>query len=301
MTTAETPVRHTSLDTFAASLLVVLTLSWGLNQVAIKVANAGIQPVLQAGLRSGIGCLLLLAWCRVRGVRLFERDGTVAAGVAAGALFGAEFILIFVGLDFTTVSRGIVFLYAMPFVVAVGAHFLIPGERLTVASVVGLVAAFAGVAIAFSDRLSLPSAHALIGDALCLAAAFAWGSTTLVIRTTRLNNAVPEKVLAYQLALGAVIPLCLAPFFGPFVRDPDWLVAIAFAYQAVVVVTATYLAWFWLISRYPAARLSAFAFLTPLFGVAFGGLFLSEPVSLNLIAALALVALGIYLVNRRPT
>ncbi len=301
MTSAETPVRRTSLDAFAASLLVVLTLSWGLNQVAIKVANAGIQPVLQAGLRSGIGCLLLLGWCRLRGVRLFARDGTLAAGIAAGALFGVEFVMIFVGLDFTTVSRGIVFLYAMPFVVAVGAHFLIPGERLTVASVVGLVAAFAGVVIAFSDRLSLPSPQALIGDGLCLAAAFAWGSTTLVIRTTRLNTAAPEKVLTYQLALGAAIPLCLAPFFGPFVRDLNWLVAVAFAYQAVAVVTASYLAWFWLISRYPAAQLSAFAFLTPLFGVAFGGLILSEPVSLNLVAALALVALGIYLVNRRPT
>jgi len=300
VTAADAPLRRTSLDTSAAALLVVLCLAWGLNQVAIKVANAGLQPVLQAGLRSAVGCILIVAWCRLRGVRLFQRDGTLAAGIVAGVLFGVEFILIYVGLDYTTVSRGIVFLYVMPLVVAVGAHFLIPGEQLTGIRVAGLAAAFAGVIIAFSDRLSLPSPQALIGDGLCLAAAFGWGATTLVIRTTRLNFAAPEKVLAYQLAFGAAIPLVVAPLFGPFVRAFDWLVATAFVYQAVAVVAASYLAWFWLIARYPAAQLSAFTFLTPLFGVAFGGLLLAEPVSFNLVAALALVASGIYLVNRRP-
>lgn len=300
MTAAAPPLRRASLDPGAASLLVVLCLSWGLNQVAIKVANAGLQPVLQTGLRSAVGCLLIVGWCRLRGVRLFNRDGTLGAGLTAGALFAAEFILMYVGLNYTTVSRGIVFLYVMPFVVAVGAHFLIPGERLTAVRVAGLAAAFVGVIVAFSDRLSLPSPQALIGDGLYLAAAFGWGATTLVIRTTRLNTAAPEKVLAYQLAVGAALPLALAPLFGPFVREPDWLVAAAFAYQAVAVVAASYLAWFWLIARYPAAQLSAFTFLTPLFGVAFGGLILAEPVSVNLVAALALVAVGIYLVNRRP-
>jgi len=278
VTVAGAPPRRTSLDASAAALLVVLCLSWGLNQVAIKVADGGLQPVFQAGLRAAIGCTLVVVWCRLRRVPLFARDGTLPAGLVAGILFGTEFILIFIGLDYTTVARGVLFLYTMPFVVAVGAHFLIPGERLTTIRVVGLVAAFVGVVIALSDRLSLPSPSALIGDGLCLLAGFGWGATTLVIRTTRLNFAAPEKVLAYQLVVAAVISLALSPLFGPFVRAFDWVVATAFAYQAVAVVAASYLAWFWLIARYPAAQLSAFTFLTPLFGVAFGGLILAgEP------------------------
>jgi len=298
VTTAATPFRRASLDPFAASVLTLLCLSWGLNQVAIKIANAGIQPVWQAGLRSAVGCALVVGWCRLRGVPLLARDGTLAAGIAVGVLFGVEFLLIYVALDYTTVSRGIVFLYVMPFVVAVGAHFLIPGERLTAVRVGGLVAAFVGVVVAFSDRLSLPSPQALIGDVLFVAAAVAWGATALMIRTTRLNSAAPEKVLAYQLALGAVIPLVVAPLFGPLWREPTWLVAAAFAYQTVAVVSASYLAWFWLIAHYPASQLSAFTFLTPLFAVALGGLLLSEPVSPYLVGSLALVAGGIYLVNR---
>ena len=92
----------------------------------------------------------------------------------------------------------------------------------------------------------------------------------------------------------------MAPVFGPFVRAFDWLGVVALAYQVVLVVTISYIAWFWLLAHYPAARISSFIFLTPLFAVGLGWLLLGEPVSLFLALAVALVAVGIYLVNRRP-
>jgi drug/metabolite transporter (DMT)-like permease len=294
-------VVHERLDPFASGTLVLLCLCWGLNQVAIKVTNAGLQPVFQSGLRSLLGALLVVLWCRLRRVPLTIPDGTLIPGVIAGLIFAFEFILIYVALDFTTVARGIVLIYFAPVVVAVGAHFLIPRERLTAIRVAGLVAAFAGVVVAFSDRLSLPNPQALFGDALCLIAAFAWAATTLVIKTSRLNRAPAEKVLLYQLAVSAPVMLVLAPFFGPLVRGLDWLVGVGLLYQVVIVVAASYVAWFSLLARYPAAQLSAFTFLTPLFAVALGAFLLSEPVSPRLVLALLLVAGGIFLVNRpRP-
>lgn len=298
MTAAETTYARTRIDAFAASTLVGLCVIWGLSQVAVKVTNLGLQPVFQAGLRSLLGTILVILWCRFRGISLTARDGTLTAGIVAGFLFGLEFILLYVALDYTSVSRGIVFLYIAPFVVAIGAHFLIPGERLTPIRVAGFVAAFAGIVLAFSDRLSVPSPDAWIGDLLCLIGAFAWGATTLVIKTSTLNQARPEKVLAYQLAVSAVMMLVLAPLFGPFIREFDGLVAAAFLYQVVVVVAASYLAWFWLLAHYPASQLSAFTFLSPLFAVIFGALLLSEPVTPWLVLALILVGFGIFLVNR---
>ena len=298
---AEAPAVHDRVDAIASATVVLLCLCWGLNQVAIKVTNIGLQPVFQAGLRSLFGALLVVLWCRARRVPLTVRDGTLLPGVIAGLLFAFEFTLIFVALDFTTVARGIVLMYFAPVVVAVGAHFLIPRERLTATRVAGLVAAFAGVIVAFSDKLSLPGPQALLGDVLCLIAAVAWGVTTLVIKTSRLNRAPAEKVLVYQLAVSAPVMLGLAPFFGPLVRQVDWLVGAAFLYQVVVVVAASYVAWFWLLARYPAGQLSAFTFLSPIFAVALGGLLLSEPVTPRLVLALLLVAGGIYLVSRpRP-
>jgi drug/metabolite transporter (DMT)-like permease len=295
---AQAPAVHDRVDPFASATVVLLCLCWGLNQVAIKVTNVGLQPVFQAGLRSLLGALLVVLWCRLRRVPLTVRDGTLLPGVIAGLLFAFEFTLIFVALDFTTVARGIVLIYFAPVVVAVGAHFLIPRERLTAIRVAGLVAAFAGVVLAFSDRLSLPGPHALFGDVLCLIAAVAWAVTTLVIKTSRLNRAPAEKVLVYQLAVSAPVMLGLAPFFGPLVRQVDWLVGVAFLYQVVVVVAASYVAWFWLLARYPAGQLSAFTFLSPIFAVALGGLLLAEPVTARLVVALLLVAGGIFLVSR---
>ncbi|MNU07408.1 EamA-like transporter family protein [compost metagenome] len=63
---------------------------------------------------------------------------------------------------------------------------------------------------------------------------------------------------------------------------------------------ASYLVWMWMLGRYPATRISAFAFLTPLFALLSGALWLGESVTPSLLAALALVAIGIVLVNRRP-
>ncbi len=290
---------HDRLDTFAFAVLTVLCLCWGLNQVAIKVANAGIPPVFQALLRSALACVLIAAWARWRGIRLFVRDDTLAPGVLCGVLFGAEFVALYLGLDQTTASRGVVFLYAMPFFVALGAAIWLPYERLTPTQAVGLVLAFGGVVLGLHDGVDA-APGALLGDLLCLLAALLWALTTLVIKTTALVRAPAERVLFQQLFFSLPILAVAALLFGPVrIVDPAPLVLLALAYQVVIVVAITYLTWFWLIRLYPASQMASFTFLTPLFGVAAGGLLLAEPITPALLVALALVAVGIWLVNRR--
>ena len=121
------------LDVRAVLVLIACCACWGVNQAAIKIANAGISPTLQVGLRSIFAGVLVFAWAQLRGVRLFERDGTLWPGLLAGLMFSVEFMVLYIGLDLTTASRGVVLLYLSPFVVAVGAHYLIPGDRLTLA------------------------------------------------------------------------------------------------------------------------------------------------------------------------
>ncbi len=82
----------------AAALAVALCLSWGFNQVAIKLALPEIPPLIQAAFRSTFGALIVIIWARMRGVKLMEPDGTLIPGIAAGVLFGLEFMLIFRGL-----------------------------------------------------------------------------------------------------------------------------------------------------------------------------------------------------------
>lgn len=293
--------RRSQLDAAAILLMVLLCACWGFNQVAIKLANAGISPILQAGIRSAGSTLLVWLWSRHRRVPLFERDGTLGLGIVIGLLFAAEFVFLYGSLVYTSASRAVLFLYTAPFIVALGAHLLIPGERLRPIQGLGLLSAFAGVALAFGDALRFPTYRELLGDGMAFIAAILWGATTVVVKASRLTRISPHKVLLYQLAVSALCLPALSWLVGePGIVDPSPLVLGMLGYQIVIVAGASYLAWFWLVSRYPAGRLSSFSFLTPLFGLLAGALLLGEPVSLALLGALVLVALGIFLVNRAP-
>jgi drug/metabolite transporter (DMT)-like permease len=288
-----------TLDITAMAMLVVLCVSWGLQQVAIKVAISGVPPLLQSGIRSVGATILVWIWMRVRREPLLERDGTLWWGIAAGLLFAAEFILIYWGLEYTNASRAVIFLYMSPFVVALGAQLFIPGEHLRMIQVLGLCCAFVGIVVAFEESLSFPTRRMLIGDSMLAGAAVLWGTTTVLIKASPLSRIKPSKTLLYQLAVSAVV-LPLGSLIkgepGIFLMTP--LIAGSLVYQTVWVAFVTYLAWFWLIRHYPPSRLASFTFLTPLFGVLAGGLLLSEPITGGLLLALVLVGVGIFLVNR---
>ena len=287
------------LDRFAMGMMVLLCTVWGLQQVAIKLANAGISPIWQAGLRSVGATLLVLAWTRVRGVSLRSADGTLVPGLIAGLLFSGEFALIFIALEFTTASRGVIFLYTAPFFVALGAVWLLPHEHMRRAQWAGMALAFVGVIALFGENLLLPSGDAWIGDLMMLVAASMWAATTLTIKVSPLVRAPAEKTLLYQLGVSAIVlpPLSLA-FGEAGVFAPTGMVWASVAFQIVAVAAASYVAWFWLISQYPATRLSSFSFLTPVLGVLAGGILLGEKLTPAVFVALALVGTGIWIANR---
>jgi drug/metabolite transporter (DMT)-like permease len=274
--------------------------AWGFNQVTIKASLAGVSPLFGAGLRSLGAALLLWLWCRLRGEALFVRDGTGRHGLLTGALFAAEFLCIYAGLAFTTASRSVIFLYSAPFFVAVGAHWLIPGERLTAARLSGLMIAFVGLCLAFADGLALPSRRALLGDGIELMGGFMWGATTVAVKMRSDLRLTPQRTLFYQLAVSAAVLLGLSVALGESgLTRPTPAVLAALGYQIVVVAFVSYLIWFWLLQRYPASGLASFSFWTPIFGVLAGWLVMGDPLTGHLGVAALLIALGIYLVNRR--
>jgi drug/metabolite transporter (DMT)-like permease len=295
--------RKPHLDALAVVSLIGCCFLWGLNQVAAKAALAEVPALWQAALRSGGAALLVWLWSRARGIALFEPDRTLPGGLVAGALFAAEFFCIFVGLQFTTASRMVVFIYISPFVVALGMPLIAHSERLRAPQAAGLALAFAGVAWAFAEGFSRPAAgpRQWLGDGLGVLAGVLWGATTLAIRASALGQAPAEKTLLYQLGVSALLLFIAVAFAAPPL--PPRLSPLAWGslgFQIVIVSFASYLLWFWLIRHYPATRLASFTMLTPVFGLVLGAMLLAEPVTARLLFALVTVAAGIYLVNR-PT
>src|SRR6267154_2087640 len=296
--TPVTPSAGRPLSPGAIALMLMLCLSWGFNQVAVKLVLPDVPPMLQALARSSgaLPVLLIIGW--LRGVKFFDRDGTLWAGVSAGVIFGVEFVLIYRGLLLTSASRAVVFLYTAPFFVALGSYLFL-GERLRASQWGGLGLCFAGVALAIGVPQANVDANVLLGDLLIVAGGALWAATTLLVKATALLRAPAEKGLGYQVAVSIPIFVFAAWISGETITHvPGTLSLSLLAYQAFWVVGLTFMLWFGLVKTYSASKLSAFTFITPLFGVVASYFILHDTLTLAFGAAALLVIAGLYLVNR---
>lgn len=286
------------LDAHAAAILTLCCMIWGVGLSMVKIANIGLPPVFNAGLRSLLSVSILLTWVWWRGLDI-RRPRTLWPSVFIGLAFSFEFVTLYLGLTETSAARATIFLHGAPFVAAAGEHFLVPGHRLSGVRLLGLLAAFAGMVLALADSSGGGGAGALRGDLLCLAGGICWGLITVGVKTTALRTAPPETSLIAQLLVSVPVLFAWSYLFETRGIGPLTPVVLgAFAYTVLFVVVFGYSIWFWMMGRYSAASLHAFTFLTPPFGALAGVLILGERIGVLTIAGLVLVAAGIWLVNR---
>ena len=291
-----------SVDGAATAVMVVLCLIWGAQQVAIKAVADDIAPVMQIAVRSGVAALLvwLIGKWIMREVwlpKVWCRSGLVVA-----VLFAAEFLLVAQGLRWTSASHMTVFLYTAPLFAAIGLHLRLPEERLGATQWLGMSLAFAGIAITFlmprdGVATQLALTDSLLGDLLGLCAGAAWGFTTVAVRTSRLSEAPATQTLFYQLAGAFLILLPLGLLLGQSAVSFSSLAVGSLIFQTVIVSVASYLIWFWMLRRYLAARLGVLAFMSPLFGVLMGYLWLGEQTSVGFLLGASLTIVGLLVVN----
>ncbi len=289
--------RKDALDGTGTAVLLGVTLLFAANQALIKITAEGLQPVFLAGLRSALAVGFVWAWMRWRGIGLHITRAVVPAGLLIGVVFAAEFLFLFLALDLTTLGRASVLFYTMPLWLALMAHAGL-GERITPRQGLGLAVAFAGAALAILSR-GAGGAGSLAGDLAALAGAVGWAATAYVARRPAMAAVGPERQLFWMVAVSAPVLLLASPLFGPLVRDLQPVHLLWLVVQAAVVVTGGFITWLWLLSRYPAAVVASFSFLTPVFAMALGAALFGESVDGWLVAAALGVGAGIVLVNRR--
>ncbi len=288
------------LDLAGFWMLLGLAFVFGANNVLIKLGNEGLQPVFFAAARSVLAGAVLAAWMAWR--RISFRPELWRAGLLIGSAFAAEFFFLFIALDLTTVVRASVLFYAMPLWLAVAAHFLFPGERLTAPRMLGFGLGFAAVVLVLAGQApgEALAGQSLAGDLAALAAGMCWAAIVICARLTPLQAAPPETQLFWQLLVSAPLLMALAPLYGgAFVREFDGVQAVIFLTHSLAIASG-FVFWFWLLLRYPASSVASFSFLTPVLSAGLGWLALGEPVTAALPVALALLVAGLVLINRRP-
>lgn len=290
-----------ALDQTASSLMIVLCMVWGLQQVILKMAASDISPLMQIALRSGLAALLLLPLVLLDKKSQLMNPKNLKAGALVAVLFSLEFFLLAQALQLTSASHAVVLLYTAPIFVALGLHWKLPSERLTLLQWTGIGIAFIGIVVTFIRPQQIGvntfQQQMLWGDLYALAAAIAWAATTVTVRLSSLAQAAVTQTLFYQLAGSFILLLGLAFFMGQAVVQWTPLVIGSLTFHTLIVSFASFLAWFWLLRNYLASRLGVFSFLTPLFGIIFGVWLLDENIEANFIFGTALVLLGILVVS----
>ncbi|QQT92038.1 DMT family transporter [Acinetobacter johnsonii] len=289
-----------ALDSKASGIMFGLCILWGLQQVVLKLAAPDISAVMQIALRSGLSALMVYPMIKLaKGTSLWGRD-YLATGILVGLLFAAEFFLVAQALRFTSAAHTVVLLYTAPIFVALGLHWKLPSERLSLIQWLGIACAFFGIVIAFLFRPASSQAaasSALWGDVLALIAGVLWAATTIAVRLTKLAEAPATQTLFYQLFIAFLVLLPVAFFMGQATIHWSVLSFTSLLFHTVVVSFASYLIWFWLLKKYLASQLGVFSFLTPIFGMCFGVVLLNEHPELNFLVGTCFVLMGVMVVS----
>ena len=291
------PVRQ-PLDLRAITLVLILCMVWGIQQVAMKSVTADVTPVMQLAIRFAIAAVFFGVLVAAREGRRAFRDGTLVSGALLGVMFSLEFVFVGSSLVHTTAAHATVFLYSAPIFTALGLQFL-PEERLDRIQWLGIGTAFIGIVVAFIGPGSRSAADMFFGDLIALCGGVAWGGSNVVLRRGRIGSATTAKTVLYQVGVASILLSSFAFVTGQTHAVITKPAMLSLAFQTVCISVASYLVWFWLLRHYFTSRLMLLSLLTPLFGVLFGALLMKDPVELRFALGAVLVLAGILVVNAK--
>ena len=270
---------------------------WASAFVPSKIGVLGSSPLWFLAVRFAVAGVVALAFARATGAR-FPRGRTEwTAAVAVGLLANAVYLgCTYEALRHLASGVGAIVASTNPLALAVVAPWLLH-ERLTLAKGVGLLLGFGGVVAIMYERSGSGSAEPR-DVALAFAGVLAGVASTIVFKrwcsTLDLRALVPIQLLASGVA---VLPGALLLEGAPHALW-TWQLVVSFWYVVLVMSFGASVLWFWLLARGEASRVSAYYFLTPVFGLALAALLLHEAVGVHDLAGLAAIAAGIALVQR---
>ncbi len=278
---------------------VLLTLIFGGNTVAIKLTLAGMGPLTTAGLRFALAAAAIAGWAHLTGRSFRILPGQAPQLLIVSVGFTIQLGLFYLGLERTYASRGVLISNLLPFLVLLLSHRYIPGECITPKKLIGMVLGFIGVAAMFYGAEGL-LASLYSGDLIILAALIIW-SCNVVYTKRIIHDYAPFHLVLYPMLFS--VPIFIAAAFlwdARMLFDLNPAVMGAFAYQSLISAAFGFVAWSTLLQRYGVSALHAFVFIMPIAGVAFSGLLLGEPITPQLIIAVAFIAAGILMVQISP-
>jgi len=279
-------------------MAVLISILWGANTVVIKMGLEEAPPLRLAWMRFVVGGVVICLWAwatgRFAGFRVEPAEWRPL--VLLGLLFSVQMTATNVGTWLTSAAHASVLLNLYAVHTVVLAHFLIPGDRLSLRKLVGVLVAYSGIVLLGARQIAHGS-PTLLGDVIVTAA-----GVLLAERTIYLARAVqrldPVKLLLTQAIVGTALFVVVSALVEPAPTRWSWRLAASVGYQGVLISGFNFVVNLALLRRYRPSALSAFFLTQPIFGVIAAALVAGDPLTADLLIACAAVAVGIGLASR---
>lgn len=284
---------HRPLSLMASMLAIFLCILFGANAVAIKFALTGLGTFTAAAVRFSIAVVAIFLWTRFTHQSIRFRKGQAHQLLIISILFVAQISLFYSGLSKTYASRGALIVNMVPFLVLLLSHFFTRDDRITPGKLLGIMMGFLGILFLFLQKQDI-SSELKTGDLLIFCATLLWACSGVYTKRI-IQHYRPFQMVFYPLLFAVpLLYICAFLFDKPMIKDPGGGVLAAILYQGLITGSFGFVAWNSLLQRYGAVSLHTFIFIMPVIGVLLGGLILKEPITGNILMALAFIGIGIF-------
>ena len=209
-----------------------------------------------------------------------------------------QYFFFYNGLAYSTGIKGSIIGATGSLFVVILSRMYYKNDPLTSSQVLGLLVGFVGVMVANMSKGALDFSVSFLGEGFLLISSFVGALGTILAK--ELSGAVhPVLVTAYQMFFGSVLLILtggIASGLGSVVFD--WRSVLLLFYLAFASATA-FSIWYSILKYNKAGEVAVYRFLIPIWGTLLSAIFLGESIGLNTILALAMVSIGIALVNKR--
>ena len=279
---------------------VVIHIFWGANPVAVKMGLVAFPPLWSAFFRFAIGVVCIAIWALALGTRLWPENREWPGLFILALWFMTQIGLMNFGINFTSGASAAIMTATYPLFSGIFAHFMIVGDRLDKAKIVGLLIAFLGVGLVLSKgRLPNELTRANFGDLILLVSAVLLGGR-MIFTAKLVRNVEPMRVVLWQMLLSLGGFAAGAVMWEEIVwRQVEWIPVGALVYQGVVIAGLVFMVNAWLIKQYSPSVMVSFGFISPISGVVVSALLLGDQLTWDLAVGTAGVGIGLIILTRR--
>jgi drug/metabolite transporter (DMT)-like permease len=274
-------------------MILILCLIWGFNFVVMKSANGAFPPVLFAAFRFFVGAAVLFGVVYLKRIPLPSKRNLkwyILCGILQTTYFN---LAIQISLNYISAGLVSVLTYSMPLFFCILAHFFIPGERLTLRKIIGIIIGIMGLFFALNITHLDGSLWTLI---LALSSAISWAVSNLIIKQ-KLQNCDKIQFTAWQMAIGAGA-LFLYSFCFENGQSHWSLMSIGYIiFSGIIASALAFVLWSYILTKIQASKASISLLIVPVVGIISSYLFLDESLKVSTLIGVLFVLLGIWIVN----